>query len=82
MPTALTFSPDPIIVSVLGPSLTMAIQPKWGFDDNSQAGCGLFTGSWTTTDLLTADLATLTMTAFAPFGTVLQSYSYPYTITR
>ena len=68
-------------VSVLGPSLTNAIQPKWGVDDYPHANCGAFTGSWTTNGLLTANYSTRTMTAFAPIGTALQTYSYSYTIS-
>jgi hypothetical protein len=69
-------------VSVLGPSLTNAIEPKWGADINPHANCGAFVGSFlTASGLLTANYATRTMTATAPFGTLLQTYNYLYEIT-
>jgi hypothetical protein len=69
-------------VSVLGPSQESSFALLWGADSNPHANCGAYTGSWTTSGLLTADDADRIMTAYAPFGTLLQTFSFPYTISR
>lgn len=75
-PTSTSFTPNPVSVSVLGPTQTVQEAVIWGADSTPYASCGSWVYSYSTSLITANNPAARTLSVFAPYGTSLTTFVY------